>query len=119
MWEGLCDYRSPSQAKWLSIPAVCSPEVELSVSLAPCLVAYSHASLHDDNELNLRNSKPALIKLKFAFIRVAVVLVSLHSNENPTKTPSKLADLKRCLRGNRPRSDSNLSGRDFSFLGCK
>ena len=53
MWEGLCDYRSPSQAKWLSIPAVCSPEVELSVSLAPCLVAYSHASLHDDNELNL------------------------------------------------------------------
>ena len=44
---------------------------------APCLPVSYHASLHDDNRLNLCNCKPAPIK---CFLRVTLVMVSLRIN---------------------------------------
>ena len=55
---------------------------ELLASPAPCLPSGCHASHHDDdNRLNLQNCKPAP-NYMFAFLRVALVMVSLHSNGN-------------------------------------
>lgn len=48
----------------------------LALSSAPCLSACHHVSCHDNHRLTLPNYKPVPI-------RVAVVMVSLHSNRNP------------------------------------
>jgi len=54
-------------------------DVKLSVPFPePCLPECCHASHHDDNELNLWNSKPVPIKC-FFFVRVALVTVSVHN----------------------------------------
>jgi hypothetical protein len=60
------------------------PDVELSgTSPAPCLPACFLASHHADNGLNLSIvSQPELN----VFIRVVVVMMSLHSNKKVSKT---------------------------------
>jgi hypothetical protein len=63
-------------------------DVELSAPPAPCLAGCCHASCFDDNGLNLWNCKPAPIK--YSFIRVALVTVSLPSSKTQTKTVSCL-----------------------------
>jgi hypothetical protein len=50
-------------------------------SPAPCLPGCHHA--HDYNRLNLGNE---VIEPQFFFIRVTIVMVSLHSDETLTKT---------------------------------
>ena len=62
---------------------------ELSVPpLAPCLLVRYHASCHDDNGLNPWNCKPAQMKY-CPFIRVALVMVSLHSHGVPSQSLTK------------------------------
>jgi hypothetical protein len=56
-------------------------DIECSIS-KPWLPAYCCASQHDDNGINLWNCKLAPSKL-FSLIRVALVVVSRHSNESP------------------------------------
>lgn len=55
----------------------------LSSSPALCLPEQRYASSHDDNRSNLWHCKPVQL---FSFIRVDLVVVSLHSNESQTKT---------------------------------
>jgi len=64
-------------------PHPSNEDVELSAPLVPYLPAHSHASCHDDNGLNLWKSKPAPIML--SFIKVALVMESLHSNGSPKR----------------------------------
>jgi hypothetical protein len=52
---------------------------------APCLPARRHASHHEDNGLNLWTVLQA--QLKIFFIRVAVVMVCLHSDITLSKSP--------------------------------
>jgi hypothetical protein len=55
------------------------PDVELSAPPVPCLSGCCHTSCHNDNEI------VSQLQL-FGFIRVALVMMSLHSNETLTKT---------------------------------
>jgi hypothetical protein len=64
--------------------------VEILAPPAPCLPGCCHASCHDDNGLNLWNCKPAPIKCSL-FIRVALIIVSLHNNGSLIKTPTLLS----------------------------
>ena len=60
------------------------PDVDLSApSPTPCLSVCPHASYHDHNGLNM-------LKLwaspnEMSFIRIALVMMSLHSNRNPNE----------------------------------
>ena len=56
-------------------------DVELSAPPAPCLPGCCHASCLEDNGMHLRTCKPD--QLNVVLIRVALAMVSLHSNENP------------------------------------
>lgn len=56
------------------------PEVALGSSPAPCLPVCHYDSHRDNNGVNFRQYKPAQLDV---FLRVAVVLVSLHSGTNP------------------------------------
>ena len=53
------------------------PDVALSATMSDCVPTCHQVPCHDDNELPPQNCKPAPVK---DFIRVAMVLVSLHSN---------------------------------------
>jgi hypothetical protein len=55
-----------------------------------------HAPHHDDNGLNLWNCKPAPSQI-LSFIRVALIMVWLHSNKTATKTVFYLLKLGRTL----------------------
>jgi hypothetical protein len=61
-------------------------DVELPApSPAPCLPGHCHASCHDDNGLNLQTvSQPQYNECNF--IKVTLVMASLHSYETLTKT---------------------------------
>ena len=63
-------------------------DVELSAPPAPRLPACCHAFCHDEMDwISETVSQPNLKKNFFFFkIRVALVMVSLHSNKNQTKT---------------------------------
>lgn len=58
-----------------------------TISLAPCLLVCHHAPHHDENGLNLLNSKQEPIQW-FLFVIVAVVTMSVHSNRTLTRTIS-------------------------------
>lgn len=60
------------------------PEVETSATSSPLgRLAHCRASRHDDDGLNLCEDKPAPAKC-FLFIRVVVVIVSLHRTVTKT-----------------------------------
>ena len=58
--------------------------VELLAPPTPCLPACCHAFCHDNNELNL--STISQHQLNVFLIRVAVFMVSLHSNKTLSET---------------------------------
>lgn len=58
--------------------------VEPSDPPAPSLLGHIHVFHMDDNRQNLWKHKSAPIKM-FSFIKVILVIVSLHSNGNPNK----------------------------------
>ena len=64
------------------IPLPKDKDVYLSApSLAPLVRAYHHVSLHDNNGLYLKLlSQPNEM---FSFIRLVMVMMSLHKNRNP------------------------------------
>jgi hypothetical protein len=57
----------------------------LATSTAPCLYLCFHVLCHDDNGLNLWNCKQSSDQM-LSFIRVALVMVSLHRRRTETMT---------------------------------
>lgn len=60
--------------------AACRSKCRTMAPPAPCLPIRCHTSHHDDNGLTFWNCKPPQIKY-FIFLRVALVMVVLYSNE--------------------------------------
>jgi len=82
--EWALGFQSPNQTQRHSLSLwLPDPDVEFSANSSARLPARCHVSHHDDNELSLSVCKPNLIK---CFIRVAMVMVSLHHNRTPAKT---------------------------------
>jgi hypothetical protein len=74
--------RTESPTSWVLHLEPLDQDVELSAPTEPSLLRCCHASYHDDNGLNLWNCKPAPVNFFFFFfIKVALVMVSLHSNK--------------------------------------
>ena len=87
LWAGL-------HVSLFLLPA--DPDAELSAPSAPYLPACHHAFLREENGLPLCT----VSQLNVSFIRVTVVVVSLHSSRNP-KTGRKFTVVRKACLKNR------------------